>query len=221
MDKRGLSRWVKGWAIVSFLLLLVSLVTVFQGTFRIDLNGEPIGLGQVLWLPALIGSCGSLWLLLTLSGTRTVVSISVALTALVGAEGCALLLPVSPIHGLFWEAGNALVPAISFASLALTALTWTATLLVDPPRRSWWTYGVALTAIVLMGFLLSYEYFYYLQGVMATSLAGALVWGSVLDRRLHRYSREGMEGKGATTAAFIATYLALPLLIIGMPYLLQ
>jgi hypothetical protein len=208
-------------AIISFLMLIASLIIILQGTYRIDLDGEQVGLGEVLWLPALIGSCASLWLLLTLSRARTLASLPLALIALTGAEACALLLPIKPISGLSWETDNALVPAISFASLALTALIWTATVIIDPPRRSWGTYGVALTATVLIGLLLSYQYFYYLQGVMATSLAGAMVWGFVYDRRLHRYAREDMKGRGAPLAAFIATFLALPMLMIGLPYLLQ
>jgi hypothetical protein len=203
-------------------MLSAALILIFQGGLYLDVDGREVGVGQLLWFPALIGSCSCLWLLLTLAGTRTNISISISLIALAGAEASALLIPVHEISGLNWEAGNGLVPAVSFASLAITALTWTATGVIDPLRHNWWTYGVAFAAAALIGLILSYQYFGYLQGVMATTLAAALVWGLAYDKRLHQYGN-GTKGKvrSAPVAVFMGTFLLLPMLMLGLPYLLR
>ena len=203
-------------------MLSAALVLIFHGDLLMDVDGTRVGIGQVLWLPGLIGSCACLWMLMTLSGARTNQSLAISLITLATAEGFVLLLPVQELSGMDWPTGNGLVPAISFASLALSAITWTATGIVDPLHQDWWTYGVALAAVALIGFILSYQYFWYLQGVVATSLAGTLVWGAVYDRRLHRYGDEKGKGdRGAPAAVFVATFLALPMLLLGPPYLLQ
>jgi len=222
VDDRALRFRVKGWSIISFSLLTMSLIMTFQGGFYIDVDGQRLGLGTMLWLPGLIASCSCLWLLMTMSGARTNISLPISLAALAGAEVCALLIPIREISGLNWDGGNGLVPAISFASLALTALTWTATMTMDPLRQNWWTYGVALVATVLIGFILSYQYFWFLQGVMATSLAGALTWGLAYDHHLQvwRKEKKGLRPQ-APGMVFLASFLALPLLMIGLPYLMQ
>lgn len=222
MENRALIFRVKGWAVISSLMLFAALVLIFQGGNYVDVDGRRVGIGQLIWLPGLIGSCSCLWLLLTLAGTRTNISISISLVALAGAEACALLLPVREISGLNWEAGNGLVPAISFASLAMTALTWTATGVVDPLRRDWWSYGVALAATATIGLILSYQYFWYLQGVMATALAAALVWGLAYDGRLHQYGHGGkVKVRTSPIVLFMATFLMMPMLLLGLPYLLR
>jgi hypothetical protein len=222
VENRALSFRVKGWAVISFLMLFIAIILIFQGGLYTDVDGREVGIGQIIWLPGLIGSCSCLWLLLTLAGTRTNISIAISLIALAGAEVCALLLPVREVSGLNWEAGNGLVPAISFASLAITALTWTASGVVDPLRQNWWTYGVAFAATALIGLILSYQYFPFLQGVMATTLASSLVWGLAYDGRLHRYgSKKKTKTRSAPVALFLITFLALPMLMLGLPYLLR
>lgn len=222
VEHRALRFRVKGWSVISLLMLSAALILIFQGGIYLDVDGREVGIGQLLWLPALIGSCSGLWLLLTLAGTRTNISISISLVALAGAEACALLLSVEPVSGLNWEAGNGLVPAISFASLAITALTWTATGLIDPLRHNWWTYGVALAATAFIGLILSYQYFWYLQGVTATTLAASLMWGLAYDKRLHQYGKGKKEkSRSAPVAVFMLTFLVLPMLMLGVPYLLR
>ncbi|MCG7845294.1 MAG: hypothetical protein MIO90_07690 [Methanomassiliicoccales archaeon] len=222
VENRALIFRVKGWAVISFLMLFTALVLIFQGGLFMDVDGREVGIGQMLWLPGLIGSCSCLWLLLTLTGTRTNISISISLIALASAEVCTLLLPVWEVSGLNWEAGNGLVPAISFASLAITALTWTATGVVDPLRQNWWTYGVAFAATALIGLILSYQYLWFLQGVMATTLASSLVWGLAYDGKLHHYSSgKRTKRRSAPVSLFLITFLALPMLMLGLPYLLR
>lgn len=185
-----------------------------------ELEGRWLGLAQLMWLPGLIGSCSCLWLLLTRYGVRASISIPVSLGNLAIAEAFALLLPVKEVSGLVWETGNGLVPAISFAALALTSLTWTATALVDPSRTNRTTYAVALAAVLIIGFLLSYNYFWSLQGAMATSLAAALFWGMSYDRRLHPFRKPKVQKTGSAGALFLMTFLGLPMLLLGLPYLL-
>lgn len=219
---RALVNRVKGWAVISFIILSISLLLIFLGGPSVEVDGREVGVGQTMWLPGLIGSCSCLWLLLTLAGTRTNISISISLIALTGAEVCALLLPVREVSGLNWDAGNGLVPAISSASLAITALTWTATGVVDPLRRNLWTYGVAFAAIAPIGLILSYQYFWFLQGVLATALVSALVWGMAYDARLYPH-RNGKKEKvrGAPMVLFLISFLAMPMLMLGLPYLLR
>jgi len=217
---RALDNHVKAWTTTSLLLLSISLVLICQGDIVVRIGSTSIGAGQVLWLPGLIGSCSCLWLILTMLGARTNLSLAISLAALAGAEACTLLLPMNKIDGLDWNDGYGLVLAISFASLAITAITWTATGVIDPARHNWWSYGVAFAATVLVGLALSYLYFGFLQGALATALAAALIWGAAYDKRLDRYGDAEHE-KGHPFILLILTFLALPLLILGMPYLLQ
>lgn len=193
---------------------------IFWGGPVLELEGKRVGIAQLFWLPGLIGSCSCLWLLLTLSGARGTISISVSLGNLAGAEVFSLLLPVKEVSGLVWETGNGLVPSISFAALALTSLTWTATALIDPSRTNRTTYAVALAAVLMVGFLLSYSFLWSLQGAMAAGLAAALFWGMSYDRRLHPYSKRNVRTKSSPAALFLTTFLGLPMLLLGLPYLL-
>ncbi len=218
-DGRLRSRVVM-WSGLSFLMFLSSLVLIFWGGPVLELEGREIGVAQLLWLPGLIGSCSGLWMLLTLSGARGSVSIPVALGNLAGAEMFSLLLPVKEVSGLVWDTGNGLVPAISFAALALTSLTWTAISLIDPSRSNRNSYTVALAAVLIIGFLLSYNYIWSLQGAMAAGLAAALFWGMSYDRRLHPYAKLKNGTKSSPGALFLITFLGLPMLLLGLPYLL-
>lgn len=209
------------WSGISFLMLLSSLSMIFWGGPVLELAGNRLGLAQLIWLPGLIGSCSCLWLLLTMSGARAMISIPISLVNLAAAEVFSLLLPVEEVSGLVWKTGNGLVLAISFAALALTSLTWTATSLIDPPRMNRTTYGVALAAVLIVGFLLSYKYLWSLQGAMAAGLAGALFWGMSYDRRLHPYRKHKAERYGSPGAIFLTTFLGLPMLLLGLPYLLH
>jgi hypothetical protein len=208
------------WSGLSFFMFLSSLSMIFWGGPILELDGRQVGLGQLMWLPGLIGSCSCLWMLLTLSGARAVISIPVSLGSLAAAELFSLLLPVDEVSGLVWETGNGLVPAISFAALALTSLTWTATALIDPVRTNRTTYAVALAAVLIIGFLLSYIYFWSLQGAMAAGLAAALFWGMSYDRRLRPLRKQKVERYGSPGALFLITFLGLPMLLLGLPYLL-
>jgi hypothetical protein len=208
------------WSGLSFLILLSSLYMIFWGGPVLEMDGRRLGLAPLLWLPGLIGSCSCLWLLLTMSGVRSGISIPVSLGNLALSEGCSLLLPVKEVSGLVWETGNGLVPAISFAALALTALIWTATTLVDPVRSNRTTYAVALAAVLIIGFLLSYEFFWSLQGAMAAGLAASLFWGMSYDRRLSPYRKAKAERYGSPGVLFLSTFLGLPMLLLGLPYLL-
>ncbi len=221
VDDGRLRSRVWGWSTLSFLLFLSSLPMIFWGGPVLELDGRQLGLAQLLWLPGLIGSCSCLWLLLSLSGARGSTSIPVSLGNLAAAEVFSLLLPVEEVSGLVWETGNGLVLAISFAALALTSLTWTATALVDPSRTNRTTYAVALAAVLIIGFLLSYIYFWSLQGAMAAGLAAALFWGMSYDRRLHPYRKAKAERYGSPRALFLITFLGLPMLLLGLPYLLH
>ncbi len=218
-DSRLRSR-VVAWSVISFLMLLSSLLMIFWGGPVLELDGRRLGLAQLIWLPGLIGSCSCLWLLLTRNGARGIISIPVSLGNLAAAEVFTLLLPIEEVSGLVWETGNGLVPAISFAALALTSLTWTATALVDPIRTNRTTYGVALAAVLIIGFLLSYNYFWSLQGAMAAGLAAALFWGMSYDRRLRPFKKHKVERLGSPGALFLITFLGLPMLLLGLPYLL-
>jgi len=219
VDDARLRFRVKTWGLLSFLVLTASVALIFyEGPF-LELNGHRAGVGQILWVPGLIGSCVCLWLLLTLSGAHSGLSVPLALGALAGAELCALFLPVSEVSGLYWEKGNGIVPDITFASLALTSVIWTATRLIDPSRTSRHTYTVALAAVLVIGFLLSYKFFWSLQGVMATGLAASLLWGMAYDPRLHPYGRK-QKGRGQPGALLLMTFLGLPLLLLGLPYVL-
>ncbi|MDD1772562.1 MAG: hypothetical protein LUQ09_06530 [Methanomassiliicoccales archaeon] len=217
---RALDHHVKAWTTTSLLLLSISLVLICQGDIFFSIGSTSIGAGQMLWLPGLIGSCSCLWLMLTMLGARTNISLTISLAALAGAEACTLLLPTNKIDGLDWNEGYGLVLGISFASIAITAITWTATGVIDPARRNWWSYGVALAATVLVGLALSYFYFGFLQGALATALAAALIWGAAYDKRLDRYG-DVKDERGHPIILLTLTFLALPLLILGMPYLLQ
>ncbi len=208
------------WSGVSFTLFISSLVMIFWGGPVLELDGRKVGLAQMIWLPGLIGSCSCLWLLFTMRGVRSSVSIPVSLGNLAGAEVFSLLLPVDQVSGLVWASGNGLVPAISFAALALTSLIWTATGLIDPPRLNRTAYGVALAAVLIVGFLLSYDYFWSLQGAMASGLAASLLWGLSYDRRLHPYRKSKAERYGSPWALMLFTFLGLPMLLLGLPYLL-
>jgi len=205
---------------ICFLMFLSSLALIFWGGPVLELDGRRLGLAQLIWLPGLIGSCSCLWLLLTLSGVRSTISLLVSLGNLAGAEAFSLLLPVNEVSGLVWETGNGLVPAISFAALALTSLTWTATALMDPTRSDRTAYAVALAAVLIIGFLLSYNYLWSLQGVMAAGLAAALFWGMSYDRRLHPYRRQKAERYGSPGVLLLITFLGLPMLLLGVPFLL-
>lgn len=208
------------WSGISFLMLLSSLSMIFWGGPVLELAGNRLGLAPLIWLPGLIGSCSCLWLLLTMSGARAMISIPISLVNLAAAEVFSLLLPIKEVSGLVWETGNGLVLAISFAALALTSLTWTATSLIDPPRMNRTTYGVALAAVLIIGFLLSYNYLWSLQGAMAAGLSGGLFWGMSYDRRLHPYRKQKAERYGSPGAIFLITFLGLPMLLLGLPYLL-
>ncbi|MHC1679767.1 MAG: hypothetical protein AB9860_00740 [Methanomassiliicoccales archaeon] len=208
------------WASLSFLMFLSSLVLIFWGGPVLELEGRRFGVAQLIWLPGLIGSCSGLWVLLTMSGARGSVSIPVSLGNLAAAEMFSLLLPVEEVSGLVWETGNGLVLAISFAALAITSLTWTATALIDPSRTNRNTYAVALAAVLIIGFLLSYNYFWSLQGALAAGLAAALFWGMSYDRRLHPYRKLKGKTKSSPGALFLMTFLGLPMLLLGLPYLL-
>jgi hypothetical protein len=218
-DNRLRSRVVM-WSGLSFLMFLSSLLMIFWGGPVLDLEGRRFGIAPLIWLPGLIGSCSCLWMLLTLNGARGSVSIPVSLGNLAAAEVFSLLLPVEEVSGLVWETGNGLVPAISFAALALTSLTWTATALVDPSRTNRTAYTVALAAVLMVGFLLSYNYFWSLQGAMAAGLAAALFWGMSYDRRLHPYAKKKVRTKSFPGTLFLMTFLGLPMLLLGLPYLL-
>jgi len=219
-DRRLRSR-VKWSAALSMLLLSASLIMIFQGYLFMDIDGRDVGVGQIIWLPALIGSCSWLWLLLTLSGARPNVSLPISIIALAGAEFFALIMPVEEVSGMAWEAGNGLIPSISFVALALTAIIWTATGLIDPLRENRTMYAVAMTAVVLIGFLLSYEYFWYLQGAMAASLASALLWGAFYDGRLHIYVRGKLKKRRSVAMVLMISFIVLPMLLLGIPFLLQ
>jgi hypothetical protein len=208
------------WSSLSFLMFLSSLLMIFWGGPVLELEGKKFGLAQIIWLPGLIGSCSCLWMLLTMSGARGTISIPVSLGNLAGAEIFSLLLPVKEVSGLVWETGNGLVPAISFAALALTSLTWTALAMVDPSRTNRNAYAVALAAVLIIGFLLSFNYFWSLQGVMASGLAAALFWGMSYDRRLQPYRKLKIKTKSSPGALFLITFLGLPMLLLGLPYLL-
>ena len=219
VDDARLRFRVKTWGLLSFLVLAASVALIFyEGPF-LELNGHRAGVGQILWVPGLIGSCVCLWLLLTLSGAHSGLSVPLALGALAGAELCALFLPVSEVSGLYWEKANGLVPAITFASLALTSVIWTATRLIDPSRTNRHIYMVALAAVLVVGLLLSYRFFWSLQGVMATGLAASLLWGMAYDPRLHPYGRK-QKGRGQPGALLLMTFHGLPLLLLGLPYVL-
>lgn len=220
VDESRLRSRVVAWSVISFLMLLSSMSLIFWGGPVLELAGKRLGLAQLFWLPGLIGSCSCLWMLLSRRGVRVGISISVSLGNLAGAEVFSLLLPVNEVSGLVWETGNGLVPAISFAALAMTSLTWTATLLMDPARTNRTAYGVALAAVLAIGFLLSYNYFWSLQGAMAAGLAAALFWGMSYDRRLNPYRRQKAERYGSPWALFLVTFLGLPMLLLGVPYLL-
>lgn len=220
VDDIRLRSRVAVWSGISFLMFLASLIMIFWGGPVLELDGRRLGLAQLLWLPSLIGSCSCLWLLLTMSGARAAITIPVSLGNLAAAEVFSLLLPVEEVSGLVWETGNGLVPAISFAALALTSLTWTATSLIDPARSNRTTYAVALAAVLIIVFLLSYNYFWSLQGAMAAGLAAALFWGMSYDRRLHPYRKQRAERYGSPGALFLITFLGLPMLLLGLPYLL-
>jgi|GEM_PF-1363432 len=220
VDDIRLRSRVKVLTSISFLIFLASLAMIYWGGPVLELDGTRLGLAQLIWLPGMIGSCAGLWLLLTLSGARGNVSIPLALGNLAAAEVFSLLLPVKEVSGLVWETGNGLVPAISFAALALTSLTWTATGLVDPARSNRAIYAVAVAAVLLIGFLLSFNYFWSLQGALAASLAAALFWGMSYDQRLHPYRKVKVEPKASAAALFLMTFLGLPMLLLGLPYLL-
>ncbi|MHC1710385.1 MAG: hypothetical protein AB9819_08280 [Methanomassiliicoccales archaeon] len=201
-------------------MFLSSLFLIFWGGPVLELEGRRIGLAQLIWLPGLIGSCSCLWMLLTQSGARSSMSIPVSLGNLAAAEMFSLLLPVKEVSGLVWETGNGLVPAISFAALALTSLTWTAVALMDPSRTNRNAYAVAIAAVLIIGFLLSLNYIWSLQGAMAAALAAALFWGMSYDRRLHPYAKQKNKMKSSPGALFLMTFLGLPMLLLGLPYLL-
>ncbi|HNX48348.1 MAG TPA: hypothetical protein PLC39_05730 [Methanomassiliicoccales archaeon] len=220
MDDIRLRSRVMLWSGLSFLIFLSSLIMIFWGGPVLELEGRRIGIAQIIWLPGLIGSCSGLWLLLTLSGARGGISLSVALGNLAGAEALSLLLPVKEVSGMVWETGNGLVPATSFAALALTSLTWTAITLADPSRSTRTAYSVALAAVLAIGFLLSYNYLWSLQGAMAVGLAAALFWGMAYDRRLHPYSKVKVKKQGSPWVVLLITFLGLPMLLLGLPYLL-
>lgn len=220
MDDSRLRYRVVMWSSLSFLMFLSSLLMIFWGGPVLELEGKKFGLAQIIWLPGLIGSCSCLWMLLTMSGARGTISIPVSLGNLAGAEIFSLLLPVKEVSGLVWETGNGLVPAISFAALALTSLTWTALAMVDPSRTNRNAYAVALAAVLIIGFLLSFNYFWSLQGVMASGLAAALFWGMSYDRRLQPYRKLKIKTKSSPGALFLITFLGLPMLLLGLPYLL-
>jgi hypothetical protein len=201
-------------------MLLTSLVLIYMGGPVLEVGGRQLGIAQLIWLPALIGSCSCLWMMLTLSGVRGSISIPASLINLAAAEVFSLLLPVEEVSGMVWEAENGLVPAISFAALALTSLIWTATSLMDPARSNRTAYVVALGAVLSIGFLLSYNYLWSLQGAMAAGLAASILWGRSYDRRLHP-NRKGKVERGMSPAAlFLITFLGLPILLLGLPYLL-
>ncbi len=221
MDDNRLRSRVAIWSSLSFLMLLSSLVMIFWGGPVLELEGREVGIAQLMWLPGLIGSCACLWMLLTMSGARGSVSIPVSLVNLAAAEIFSLLLPIEEVSGLVWEAGNGLVPAISFAAIALTSLTWTAIALIDPSRTNRTAYAVALAAVLMVGFLLSYNYLWSLQGALAAGLAAALFWGMSYDRRLHPYRKQKVKTKSSPGALFLITFLGLPMLLLGLPYLLR
>jgi len=208
------------WSVVSFLMFLIALSMIFWRGPVLELEGRRLGVAPLIWLPGLIGSCSCLWMLLTLSGARGSVSLSVSLGNLAAAEVFSLLLPVDEVSGLVWETGNGLVPAVSFAALALTSLTWTAIVLVDTSRVNRAVYGVALAAVLTIGFLLSYNYLLSLQGAMAAGLAAALFWGMSYDRRLSPYQKTKAERYGSPGTLFLVTFLGLPMMLLGLPYLL-
>jgi len=218
-DSRLRSR-VAMWSGLSFLMFISSLVMIFWGGPILELEGKEIGIAQLIWLPGLIGSCSCLWMLLTMRDARGIMSIPVSLGNLAAAEMFSLLLPVEEVSGLVWETGNGLVLAISFAALALTSLTWTAIALIDPSRTNRTAYTVALSAVLIIGFLLSYNYLWSLQGALAAGLAGALFWGMSYDRRLHPYRKQKVKSKSSPGALFLITFLGLPMLLLGLPYLL-
>lgn len=221
VDDNRLRSRVAIWSSLSFLMLLSSLVMIFWGGPVLELEGREVGIAQLMWLPGLIGSCACLWMLLTMSGARGSVSIPVSLVNLAAAEIFSLLLPIEEVSGLVWEAGNGLVPAISFAAIALTSLTWTAIALIDPSRTNRTAYAVALAAVLMVGFLLSYNYLWSLQGALAAGLAAALFWGMSYDRRLHPYRKQKVKTKSSPGALFLITFLGLPMLLLGLPYLLR
>lgn len=219
-DKRLRSR-IKVWACLSFFLLIISISFIYWGGPILEFDGRRLPLGQLTWLPGLIGACSCLWLLLTLGRARANVSIPLSLANLAAAEALILLLPVEEVSGLDWGTGNGLVPAISFAALALTSITWTATGLIDPLRTNRMMYAVALAAVLVIGFLLSYEYLWSLQGALASALAAALLWGMSYDQRLRPYKGGKLERTVSPWALALMTFLGLPLLLLGLPYLLH
>ena len=221
VDDNRLRSRVVIWTGLSFLMFISSLIMIFWGGPIVELGGREIGIAPLIWLPGLIGSCSCLWLLLTMRGTRGIVSIPVSLGTLAGAEIFSLLLPIEEVSGLVWETGNGLVLAISFAALALTSVTWTAIALIDPSRTNRTAYAVALSAVLIIGFLLSYNYLWSLQGALAAGLAGALFWGMSYDRRLHPYRKQKEKVKSSPGALFLITFLGMPMLLLGLPYLLH
>ncbi len=48
VDDRALRFRIKGWSIISFSLLTISLIMTFQGGFYIDVDGQRLGLGILL-----------------------------------------------------------------------------------------------------------------------------------------------------------------------------
>ena len=65
VENRALRFRVKGWAVISLLMLTAALILIFQGGLYVDVDGRQVGIGQMIWLPGLIGACSCLWLLLT------------------------------------------------------------------------------------------------------------------------------------------------------------
>lgn len=55
---------------------------------------------------------------------------------------------------------------------------------------------------------------------MASGLAASLLWGLSYDRRLHPYRKPKAERYGSPWALMLFTFLGLPMLLLGLPYLL-
>ena len=190
VDDNRLRSRVVIWSGLSFLMFLSSLFMIFFG-------GPSAGAGRkAVWTCSAHLAARSDRLLLLppgccspSAGRAEASAIPFSLGNLAAAEIFSLLLPVKEVSGLVWETGNGLVPAISFAALAITSLTWTATALIDPSRTNRTAYTVALAAVLIIGFLLSYNYFWSLQGAMVAGLAAALFWGMSYDHRLHPYKK--------------------------------
>ena len=221
MEYTRLRSRVRLWSLPSFLMLAAALAMFHLGGPELNLSGHWVGVAQLVWVPSLIGSCVTLWLLLTMSGARGNRSLPLSLAFLAGAEFCALLLPVTEVSGLSWGNGNGLMPAISFAALALTAIIWTATGIVDPALSSRSVYAVAMSAVLIVGFLLSYAFFYMMQGAMVMGPASALLWGASYDRRLRPYGKGTKAGRAPLATLTFVTFLGLPMLLLGLPYLLN